>query len=111
MLPMSCLVSVVCVASITGCAGSRAENYKPAAGYVPDANTAIRIAQAVWEPIYGEREIQSERPFHAEQQGNAWYVYGTVPQPKRPGWVRPGGSAVAVIDRRTGSFLRINHEE
>jgi hypothetical protein len=31
-----------------------AHNYKPAQGYVPDAATAIKIAVAVWEPIYGQ---------------------------------------------------------
>jgi hypothetical protein len=26
-------------------------NYRPEAGYVPDAETAMRIAEAVWLPI------------------------------------------------------------
>lgn len=32
-------------------------NFKPASGYVPDEATAIRIAVAVWEPIYGAEHI------------------------------------------------------
>jgi len=30
--------------------------------YVPDAKTAIKIAVAVWEPIYGEKQIAGEKP-------------------------------------------------
>jgi hypothetical protein len=36
-------------------------NYKPSQGYVPNAETAIRIALAVWEPIYGKKQIDSEK--------------------------------------------------
>ena len=35
-------------------------NLKPKGGYVPDAKTAIRIAVAVWEPIYGRSRSQEK---------------------------------------------------
>jgi hypothetical protein len=108
---MNCLVGVTFAASIMGCAGSREENVKPAAGYVPDAKTAIRIAEAVLIPIYGEKEVQFERPYHAELHGRTWRVYGSLPKLK-PGWAWGGGGvAEAVIDRYTGKVLRVTHGE
>ena len=37
----------------------------PKDGYVPDADTAIKIAVVVWSRIYGEREIAAEKPYRA----------------------------------------------
>ena len=41
----------------------------PAGGYVPDALTAVKIAEAVLVPVYGEQKIASERPFKAKLDG------------------------------------------
>jgi len=78
-------------------------NYKPTAGYVPDAATAIRIAVAVWGPIYGEKKIASEAPFRAVLNGNVWVVEGTLPK----GSV--GGVAAAEISKNDATVLRISH--
>jgi len=34
-------------------------SYVPDSGFVPNAATAVRIAEAVWIPIYGEAQIES----------------------------------------------------
>jgi hypothetical protein len=78
-------------------------NYKPAAGYVPDAATAIRIAVTVWEPIYGEKQIASEAPFRAVLIGDVWVVEGTLPKGYK------GGVAVAEISKNDATVLRISH--
>ena len=100
--------TVLCAAFVSGCAHEH--NVKPAAGYVPNAATAVRIAEAVWLPIYGEHELRSERPFVAELRGEVWHVRGTLPPPPHPGWSVLGGTAIAEIDRRTGRVLRISHD-
>jgi hypothetical protein len=41
-------------------------------GYVPDAVTAIKIAVAVWEPIYGAEHIATEL------NNGVWIVAGFV---------------------------------
>ena len=66
-------------------------NFKPKAGYVPDEKTAIAIAVAVWLPIYGEKQIESEKPFNAFLKDGVWHVAGTLPKNV------PGGVAVAEI--------------
>jgi hypothetical protein len=77
--------------------------YMPPSGYVADAATAIKIAVAVWEPIYGRNQIQSERPFHATLRGGVWTVQGSLP-PKTP-----GGVAEADISKKDGRVLRVIH--
>ena len=78
-------------------------NYKPPHGYVPDEKTAIAIAIAVWSPIYGEKHIQEEKPFHATIQDGVWFVHGSLPK----GFV--GGVAEAEISKDDGRILRISH--
>ena len=70
-------------------------NYKPSQGYVPNAETAIRIALAVWEPIYGKKQIDSEKPYRATLRDGVWTVEGSLP----PGW--RGGVAIPKYRRVT----------
>ena len=78
-------------------------NFKPKAGYVPDEKTAIAIAVAVWSPIYGEKQIESEKPFNAVLKDGVWHVAGTLPKNVL------GGVAVAEISKEDARILRISH--
>jgi hypothetical protein len=75
----------------------------PEKGFVPDSQTAIRIAEAVCAPIYGEKQIATEKPFRAVLRDDTWVVSGTLP----PGL--DGGTAVAEISKRDGRILRVSH--
>ena len=77
--------------------------YMPPAGYVPDAATAIKIALAVWEPIYGRKQIRRQRPIVATLQNGVWLVRGSLPR----GAV--GGVAEADISKRDGRISRVIH--
>jgi hypothetical protein len=83
----------------------------PDRGFVPDEQTAIRIAEAVWIPIYGEKMIASERPFTATLKDDVWSVTGSVTGlsdcPR--GKVCVGGTAFAKIARRDGTILQVAH--
>ena len=37
-------------------------SYIPPQGFVPDSTTAIRIAVAVWAPIYGDETFMAQQP-------------------------------------------------
>jgi hypothetical protein len=50
----------------------------PPAGYVPDSKTAVRVAEAVLMPVYGEKRIESEEPFTAKLENEVWTVSGTL---------------------------------
>jgi hypothetical protein len=77
--------------------------FRPKAGVVPDEQTAIRIAEAILLPIYGEKTINSERPLRASLRGGVWMVEGTLPK----GF--DGGTAVVRLSRDDGRVLFIAH--
>jgi hypothetical protein len=79
--------------------------FKPKHGYVPDARTAIKIAVAVWEAIYGEEKIAGEKPYRARLTNGVWTVEGSLPA----GSV--GGVAIAEIAKNDGKILRVIHEQ
>jgi len=79
-----------------------AHNYRPEAGYVPDAETAMKIAEAVWLPIYGPGVLE-KKPWRARLVDDVWVVEGSLPR------VMPGGVPTATISKRTGEVLRVSH--
>ncbi len=80
-------------------------SFKPRRGFVPDEQTAIAIAVAEWNPIYGRKQIESERPFHATLETGVWTVTGTLPP------MLNGGTAVAEIAQDDGRILRVIHNQ
>jgi hypothetical protein len=85
-----------------------AHNYIPPAGYVPDSATAMRIPEAVWLPIFGEKQIAQERPFVATLKDGVWTVVGSLPTPP-PGFAVKGGVAEIEISKQDGRVLRVSH--
>jgi NTF2 fold immunity protein len=65
--------------------GFAGQGYKPASGYVPDSTTAVKIAEAVLASVYGEKHIESERPFTATLKNGVWTVTGTLHCPDGKG--------------------------
>jgi len=95
---------LVLIAAVALAAGVAKHSFTPKEGFVPDAKTAIKIAVAVWEPIYGEEKIAGEKPYQARLETNGiWIVEGSLPK----GWV--GGVAVAEIAKSDGRILRVSH--
>ena len=94
---------------LAGCASEH--NYRPPEGYVPDAKTAEKIAEAIWKPVYGSKVINEQKPFETRLDGRVWYVSGSLPPPPEKGLVTVGGTAEAEIDRFTGKILRMTHSK
>jgi hypothetical protein len=82
---------------------SNPANYKLKDGYVPDEQTAIAIAVAVWTPIYGKDKIEGEKPYKAQLKNGVWTVTGSLPE----GF--DGGVAEADIAKDDGCILRVIH--
>lgn len=82
------------------------ENYRPPEGYVPNAKVAEQIAYAVLIPVYGQKLIDSERPFKVTliRRGTTWNVEGTLPN-----FAPQGGTFVIEISKRDGRILRMMH--
>jgi hypothetical protein len=102
------LLMLALLMGLSGCASER--SYRPMEGFVPDAQTAERIAEAIWKPVYGAKVINEQRPFETRLEGRVWYVSGSLPPPGK-GWVMVGGTAEAEIDRFTGKILRMSHSK
>lgn len=72
-------------------------------GYIPNEQTAIKVALAVWEPIYGKEKIEKQAPYKAKLKDEVWYVFGTLPR------FMLGGTVEAEISKITGEIIRISH--
>lgn len=70
-------------------------------GCVPDPETAKRIAEAVWIPIYGEDAVEEQKPLRAELANDIWTVRGTPPSG------RDSETLVVVISKADSRILKI----
>ncbi|HET7584740.1 MAG TPA: YbbC/YhhH family protein [Gemmatimonadaceae bacterium] len=105
--PLTLLLCVVAALPwLTAAQRQQPRSYVPPQGFVPDARTAVRIAVAVWSPIYGEDHIAGEAPYQATLHDSVWTVEGTL---HCGGPVCLGGVAEAEIARRDGRILRVSH--
>ena len=71
-------------------------------GLVPNEETAIKIAEAIWLPIYGEN-IYQNKPFKARLKNKIWIVEGSVPIEAE------GGAPYIEIQRSNCKVLKVTH--
>jgi len=85
----------------------------PSRGYVPDATTAVKIGEAVLVPVFGEKRIAAERPFHATLEGDVWSVEGTLYCPdgtlSTTTQMCKGGTAVVKLSKTDARILFMMH--
>lgn len=65
--------------------------------------TAVRIAEAVAESLYGQAEIRQQRPYAVTDTPQQWIVRGTRPDRAI------GGVFEIVINKRDGAILFVMH--
>lgn len=71
---------------------------------IPDELTAVKIAEAVWLPIYGQK-IYNQKPFKARlKDSGTWIVEGTLHKAK-------GGVAYIEIQKKDCKVLKVYHEK
>lgn len=97
------IMTAIIIFYILSAAESQGSGYKPPEGYVPNAETAIKIAEAVWLPIYGE-DIYRKKPFKAALKDSTWIVTGSLPQ-----GLFLGGVPRTEISKDTGCILHVSH--
>jgi NTF2 fold immunity protein of polymorphic toxin system component len=82
---------------------------------VPDATTALSIAEPALIKVYGKRQIDYERPLTAALDDGIWSVYGTLCCPDRKGRRTcevgkcVGGVAAVKVRQSDGKILSISH--
>jgi hypothetical protein len=79
-------------------------SYRPASGFIPDRDTAIRVAKAILIPVYGEKTVDSEEPLSVALDGDVWTVKGAV----RP---YPSGNAEIKLSKSEGTVLFLSHSQ
>jgi hypothetical protein len=76
------IITIFALAALAAIAYSQTEqktpSFRPKEGFVPNAETAVKVGEAVLMPVYGEKRIVGERPFKAALQGDVWTVEGTL---------------------------------
>jgi hypothetical protein len=78
-------------------------SYMPDGGFVPNAATAISIAEAVWLPIYG-KDVLNEKPYEARLTSKGvWIVEGSLPEGM------DGGVAYIEISKQDSRILKVTH--
>lgn len=82
-----------------------AHGYVPKEGIVPDAETAVRIAEVILIPIYGKEDIERQRPFKAILRKRVWHIEGSLPE----GLV--GGVARVEIAKRDGRIISVEYDK
>jgi hypothetical protein len=71
--------------------------------YVPNAETAIKVAEAIWLPIYGN-SIEENKPFVASlNDKNIWIVTGTLKKNAK------GGVPYIEIQKSDCRVLQVTH--
>lgn len=83
------------------CATAFTVQQKKSVEYVPDAETAKKIAEAIWLPIYGTN-VLNEKPYNAELKMNVWIVTGTLKD-------ELGGVAYIEIQKSDCKILKVTH--
>jgi hypothetical protein len=104
-LVMRGMVVLALALSAPACGNDKAweeADFVPSEGFVPDEETAISIAKAVWVPIYGDRVLEKS-PFYADLVDGVWHVRGSLPE----GYI--GGVPMAKIEKKTGKVLGVIH--
>jgi len=82
---------------------------------VPDAATALKIAEPALIKTYGKRQIEDQRPLTATLENGIWIVSGTLCCTDRSGnrtcgqHMCVGGTAVLKLRQRDGKILSIIH--
>ena len=82
--------------------------YNKPEGIVPDAETAVRICEAILFPIYGENNVLSQKPYEVIKVNNRyWFISGTLPKNANI----EGGVFHIVLDKTDGKTCSLWHEK
>lgn len=78
-------------------------SYVPKNGFVPDKETATKIAELIAKKIYGDPRIDAQKPFQTDLKGEVWKVSGTIP----PNFL--GGTFEVYLSKVDGKIIRVTH--
>jgi hypothetical protein len=71
--------------------------------------TAVKMAEAVLTPVYGEQQVLSERPYIATLKEGVWFVDGTLHGPGASADGNVHCTEGAAISKENGRILSRGH--
>ncbi|OYU92787.1 MAG: hypothetical protein CFE21_22800 [Bacteroidetes bacterium B1(2017)] len=75
----------------------------PKDGYVPNQETAIKIAEAIWTPLFGEKVLYF-KPYEVTLKNDSiWVVEGTLKDDSK------GGVPYIEINKKDCKILLVSH--
>jgi hypothetical protein len=78
----------------------------PEGGFVPDKKTALKIAKAVWLPIYGKKKLIWNR-YQVKLKDDIWYIESV--NILHIFFGISGGGPFIKINKITGEILDVSH--
>lgn len=101
---------ILLLSSLISCKSNKLDVKKnnSMSNYVPNADTAIKIAEAIWLPIYGD-DILTQKPFISELKEGIWYVRGSLVE--LPNEKMVGGVAYIEIRQSDCKILKVTHSK
>jgi hypothetical protein len=108
---MRCFIIVISLLAVAATYAQTPQlpSFRPKDGFIPNAETAVKVGEAVLIPVYGEKTILNERPFKATLHRDEWTVEGTVPCDGPVGVSCKGGAALVRISKTSGQILFMMH--
>ncbi len=70
---------------------------------LPDAATAIAVAEPILFKIYGKNNILDERPYSVSLVDDYWLLSGSLPK----GWL--GGVFFIILSAKDGRVIKLTH--
>lgn len=70
---------------------------------IKDHSTAIKIVEPILISIYGQENIESQKPYENYLIENYWVIMGTLKKDM------VGGTFLIIIDARNAKILKITH--
>jgi len=93
------------IAFTFGCSINKHLGYIPKEGFVPNETSAIKIAEAVWLPIYGEKVYQN-KPYKVKLEKGVWIIEGSLPSE-----FTQGGVPYIEIQKIDGKIIKLYHSK
>jgi NTF2 fold immunity protein len=77
----------------------------PQQGVLPDEATAVKVAEVMFQPVFGAEETAKFAPYRAQLKNDVWTVYGTLKNGSR------GGTPMIAIRKKDAKVLEVWHSQ
>ena len=82
------------------------KGYIPADGLIPTQEIAVQIAEIILSQLYGQENIEQQKPFSINLEDDVWIIEGYW---DRNDFSTDGGVAYMEISKKNGAVLKVIH--